>query len=287
MEPEVPDFDSSFIEVKDVVFSHPTGTVVYEIPYLNGQELLRRVRITTASGYEMLMLIPSGSTISTTTLITPGDDFKFDVLSGNRVRTTNLNTGATVVVDADDYTDPGGLVWPAGPNTVWQQEFEDFFIAWQAETAVPQQSMIVTYLPQKYIDAGFITSGSGFGGALQCRTRNGIDECGDATGEALGAMALVGVGCIKFTILGCAILGTMTLYPAFKAQKEACDRCAAVRAAPPGASGGSSGGGAPGCPANVCSNFTGPAFPSLTCGCVTWFRPNQEADWECLEHGCW
>jgi len=184
------DFEDAYIEVNDIVFADSSGHISYEIPYLYGNELIKRVRAVTASGYEVLIVIPPGG--NGQFVYTPGLDVELSIISPTLMRIRDLNTGET-----KDVTRPSGG-WPEistlalpGPTDPWQHEMKDLIDAYMAKHATGE--IFLAQPMNKYEVLGYNTQGLF------------PDSC---SATACTFKTVLAVGHILGTAVGCAGAGT-------------------------------------------------------------------------------
>lgn len=128
-------FEDQYVEVDEIVFADATGYISYNIPYMNGNELFKRIKFVTESGYEISVVSPAAG--GRLLIYTPGDDLEILQLSSSSVRVRNMTTG-----DTEDVSEPSGG-WPdltslalPSPNAVWELELDDLIDAYNAKDAV-------------------------------------------------------------------------------------------------------------------------------------------------------
>jgi len=133
-DPIDPTFEDQYIEVEDIIFSDAAGYIVYEANYLDGEAIIRRLRLVTRDGDEVLVI--TGVAGNSVAIYTPGDDIQITQLSQSQVRVNDLNSSASFTVNEPSGGWPD-IVLPGlpGPSAQWQYDIEDLIQAYENETA--------------------------------------------------------------------------------------------------------------------------------------------------------
>jgi hypothetical protein len=168
--------------IDDIVYSGPSGRIIYYVTYVDGQEMTKSIKFVTSSGYVASALIASNGMSANFT--TPDTQIFVSKLSSTQMRVWDVPSGESTIINrpSGGWPDISSLNLPA-PQGDWALELMDLKEAYESYINGNGETIFSNPL-RKYKDLGFQIEGT----PSQCPSSCGLQTFW-AVGLTLGIVA--------------------------------------------------------------------------------------------------